>query len=96
MEEKFIVAWEQARQKAEALGVKIRPVPREKALELARRCLSGSRDSEGFAQLQKLGRLELTLEALAVQKAYTGLFSDEEANNALMRLMDAGYTFRSI
>ena len=93
MEEKFVIAWEQARQKAAALGVKFRPVPRENALELARRCLSGSRDSEGFAQLQKLGKLELSLEALAVEKAYTALFSDDQANNALMRLMDAGYRF---
>ena len=65
----------------------------QNAVETARRVLSGSRDSEGFGQLQRLGRLELSLEALAVQKAYTALFSDEEVNNALMRLLDAGYKF---
>ena len=91
MEEKFISAWEQARKRAEDLGVRMRPVERQKAVETARRVLSGSRDSEGFGQLQRLGRLELSLEALAVQKAYTALFSDEEVNNALMRLLDAGY-----
>ena len=36
---------------------------------------------------------ELSLEALAVKKPYTTLFTDEEANNALMRLLDAGYSF---
>ena len=38
---------------------------------------------------------ELSLEALAVKKQYTGLFSDEEANNALTRLLDAGYRFKA-
>jgi hypothetical protein len=31
------------------------------------------------------------LEALAVDKRYTALFTDEEANNALVRLLSAGY-----
>ncbi len=93
MEEKFILAWENAREKAQALGVKIRPVPREQALEAAHRCLSGHRDSEGFGHLQRLGRLELSLEALAVQKSYTALFTDEQVNNALSRLLDSGYRF---
>lgn len=91
MEEKFIIAWENARKAAEALGVRMRPVAKEKALETAKRCLSGSRDSEGFAHLQKLGRLDLSLESLAVKKEYTALFSDEQVNQALMRLLDAGY-----
>jgi len=38
-------------------------------------------------------RLDLSLEALAVKKEFTGLFSDEEANNALDRLLSAGYRF---
>lgn len=93
MEEKFIAAWEQARQAAEQLGIRIRSVDRSGALQQAKRVLSGNRDSEGFGQLQKAGRLDLSLEALAVKKAYTALFSDEEVNNALMRLLDAGYRF---
>ena len=93
MEEKFVIAWEKARQTAEGLGIKMRPIPREKALETAMRNLSGNRDSDGFAQLQKSGRLDLSLEALAVQKAYTALFTDDQVNNALMRLLDAGYRF---
>ena len=88
-----MIAWEKARQTAEGLGVKMRPIPREKALETAMRNLSGNRDSDGFAQLQRVGRLDLSLEALAVQKAYTALFTDDQVNNALMRLLDAGYRF---
>ena len=36
---------------------------------------------------------ELSLEALAVDKRFTALFTDEEANNALMRLLGAGHRF---
>lgn len=91
MEQKFILAWEKARNEAAALGVRMRPVENSKALEIARRLLSGNRDSEGFGALQRLGRLDLSLEALAIHKAYTALFTDEQVNNALARLLDAQY-----
>lgn len=91
MEEKFVKAWEKARQEATALGVRLRP--ETLSLTLAKKQLGGHRDSDGFGLLAQKGRLDLSLEALAIQKAYTALFTDEEANTALMRLLDAGYTF---
>ena len=91
MEKKFTEAWAAARQKAEALGVKMRPV--EDGLKQAHRCLSGHRESDGFFLLAQKGHLELSLEALAVDRRFTSLFTDQEANNALIRLMDAGYAF---
>lgn len=94
MEQKFIQAWASAREKAAGLGVRMRPVAAEEAMKNAHRLLSGSRTSDGFAQLADMGRLELSLEALAVDKRFTGLFTDEEANIALMRLLDAGYLFK--
>lgn len=90
MEEKFLAALESARQKSDALGVRIRPVT---DINTAHRVLSGHRESDGFYKLADLRRLDLSLEALAVKKQFTGLFTDEEANNALTRLLDAGYTF---
>ena len=93
MEQKFIAAWAAARQKAESLGVKMRPVSEEDALKNARRALSGSRLSDGFNQLQAKGHLELSLEALVIDKRFTALFTDEEANEALLRLLEAGYRF---
>ena len=93
MEAKFIAAWSSAREKAGALGVKMRPVPAEEAMKAAHRCLSGRRLSDGFNALKEKGRLELTLEALAIDQRYTGLFTDEEANEALTRLLEAGYLF---
>ncbi len=90
MEEKFLAALETARKQAETLGVRIRPVADMKA---ARRSLSSHKESDGFFQLADKNRLDLSLEALAVKKQFTALFSDEEANNALTRLLSAGYRF---
>ena len=90
MEEKFLAAVEAARTQAEKLGVRIRPVA---DMNAAHRILSGHRESDGFGALADKGRLDLTLEALAVKKQFTSLFTDEEANNALDRLLFNGYKF---
>ena len=89
MEEKFIAAWEDNRAKAEKLGVRMCPLD----VKGARRILSGTRLSDGFSLLAQKGALKLSLEALAVNKRFTSLFSDEEANEALQRLLEAGYRF---
>ena len=89
MEEKFIAAWELNREKAAALGVRMRPLD----VKGAKRCLSGSRLSDGFGDLADKGQLKLSLEALVVDKRFTALFTDEEANEALSRLLEAGYRF---
>ncbi len=93
MEEKFIAAWAAARSKAEGLGIRMRPVAPEAALKTAHRTLSGSRLSDGFNGLLGMGKLELSLEALVIDKRFTPLFSDEECNEALTRLLEAGYRF---
>ena len=89
MEEKFIAAWEQNRAAALLLGIRMRPLD----LKTAKRTLSGSRLSDGFSELAAKGQLKLSLEALAIDKRFTGLFSDEEANEALGRRLEAGYRF---
>ena len=53
MEEKFLYALEENRQKAEGLGARIRPVTE---LQQAHRCLSGNRESDGFNLLAQKGR----------------------------------------
>lgn len=93
MEEKFIAAWLANREKAARIGVRMRPVAPEEAMKTAHRWLSGHRESDGFNILADKHHLELSLEALAVDKRFTGLFSDEEANTALIRLLNAGYRF---
>ena len=94
MEQKFAAAWAANRTKAEALGVKMRPVEAGEALKSAKRILSGNRLSDGFNLLQAKGQLGLSLEALVVDKRFTALFTDEEANEALMRLLEVGYNFK--
>lgn len=89
MEKQFLAALASAREEAAALGVRQRPV----TLEDARRLLSGRRLSDGFSRLAQLNRLDLTLEALAVDRRFTALFSDDQANEALSRLLEAGYRF---
>ena len=87
MEEKFIAAWESNRSAALLLGIRMRPLD----LKGAKHILSGNRLSDGFNELKTKNQLKLSLEALAVDKRFTSLFTDEEANEALSRLLEAGY-----
>ena len=89
MEEKFIAAWENNRSGALLCGIRMRPLD----VKGAKRVLSGTRLSDGFNDLKAKGQLKLSLEALVIDKRFTALFTDEEANEALMRLLDAGYKF---
>ena len=89
MEEKFIAAFEQNRAAALLLGIRMRPLD----LKGAKRILTGTRLSDGFNDLAAKGQLKLSLEALVVDKRFTALFTDEEANEALMRLLSAGHRF---
>ena len=89
MEEKFIAAFESNRAAANLMGIRMRPLD----VKGARRILSGSRLSDGFNELKAKNALKLSLEALVIDKRFTALFTDEEANEALMRLLEAGYRF---
>ena len=89
MEEKFIAAWENNRAAALLLGIRMRALD----VKGAKRILSGSRLSDGFNDLAAKGQLKLSLEALVIDRRFTALFTDEEANEALSRLLDAGYRF---
>lgn len=89
MEQKFIAAWEQSRAAANLMGIRMRALD----VKGAKRVLTGSRLSDGFNELAAKGALKYSLEALVVDKRFTVLFTDEEANEALMRLLEAGYRF---
>ena len=60
MEQKFVKAWAENRARAGQLGVRMRPVAEDDALKWARRCLSGSRPSDGFDALADRNRLDLS------------------------------------
>jgi len=87
MEEKFIAAWESNRAAAALMGIRMRPLD----VKGAKRILSGNRLSDGFNELAQKGQLKLSLEALVIDKRFTSLFTDEEANEALSRLLEAGF-----
>ena len=89
MEEKFIAAWESNRAAAGLMGIRMRQLD----LKTAKRTLSGTRLSDGFNDLKSKNALTLSLEALVIDKRFTALFTDEEANEALTRLLEAGYRF---
>ena len=91
MEQKFITAWKNNREAAARIGVRMRPVEDGEAMRNAHRCLTSHRLSDGFSILSDKKRLDLSLEALVIDKRFTELFSDEEANEALGRLLDAGF-----
>lgn len=93
MEQKFIAAWQSNRAAASLMGIRMRPIDEKEALKNAKRILSGNRLSDGFNDLAAKGQLKLSLEALVIDKRFTGLFTDEEANEALSRLLEAGYRF---
>ena len=66
MEEKFVEAWMKARETAQRMGVRLRPMEAEDAMRQAHYCLRGHRESDGFRILADKRHLECTLEALAV------------------------------
>lgn len=94
MEEKFLRAWANALDACDALGVRTKRTRENLTLANAKRILSGRRCSDEFAALESMGRLELSLENLVLKSSFGALFSDLEANNALSRLLEAGYDFK--
>ncbi len=95
LEVRFAAAWANCWTKMDALGIataRMRKQAQEQgALTAAHRILSGRRCSDGFSALAEKGALKLSLEALILEPVWGGLFTDEEANEALCRLMEAGY-----
>ena len=96
-EDGFLAAREAQWTAMEALGIPTVRMRNEAqklgAAEAARRCLSGRRCSDGFDRLAQAGQLKLSLEALALEPAWGSLFTDDQANEAVARLMEAGYDF---
>ena len=58
----------------------------------AARLLAASNISDGFAELQMRGRLDLTVEALVLEKGWTNYFDPALINQARRRLLAARYT----
>lgn len=69
----------------------LRMVQERGGVEAARHLLDGSTPHEGFARLWELGRLDLSVEALACEDRFRPLFSEAQCECARGRLADFGY-----
>ena len=63
-------------------------------LETARTLLASTTVSDGFSALWRCGRLDLTVEALALKPPWCTLFTTEQLAIARKRLLDLGYIER--
>lgn len=62
-----------------------------RGVETARRLIPSI--SDGYAELWRRGRLDLTVEALILREPWRRLFSQDELLSAWMRLSESGYGF---
>ena len=58
----------------------------------AKRLLASNHYSEGLTRLWVLKRLDISMEALVLQKQWGGLFTAEELAEAKKRLVGLGYS----
>ena len=63
-------------------------------LSAAKQLLSGNKLSDGFVRLWEEQRLDLSVEALALQEPWSALFAPEELAEAQRRLDGAEYDWR--
>lgn len=61
----------------------------------ARKLLGSAHISDGFTSLWEASRLDLTVEALVLQKRFSSLFTDEELDVARRRLREFGFPLPS-
>ena len=96
-EVRFAQAWAACWSEMDRLGIPTSRMRQQTeqlgACAAAHRILTGRHCSDGFDQLARLERWELSLEALALKPQWGPLFSDEEANEAIHRLLEAGCHF---
>lgn len=95
LEQEFTARWTACCEEMQRLGIPARrmlsAIGAQGALPAARRILGGRRCSDGFDALAARELLSLSLEALAAGKRFGPLFTDAEVNEALARLLEAGY-----
>lgn len=61
------------------------------ALGACRKLINDNNPSEGFTKLWELGRMDLTVEAVALRPLYKALFTQAERLKARGRLEEYGY-----
>lgn len=69
-------------------------VSNEGGLKTARKLLATAEPSDGFTELWKNHRLDLTMECLVLKPKYHSLFTDQEVEIARERLASYGFSIR--
>lgn len=86
-------AWEAWRSEAGYIWRRFKPMVRAYgAVGTAKRQVVKPGISPGFQKLKDAGRLDLTIEALVLERDYLPLFSEAERSAARKRLRESGYT----
>lgn len=62
-------------------------------VKTAKEILRKGKVSDGFETLQQAGLIELTMEAMIIDKKYGELFTDDEVNSCYELLCEHGYYF---
>ena len=95
LEAAFTAAAENTMQKAEALGLDSASLraqcEKHGAAACLKRCIQRGQEIPLSRELTAAGQTGLRLEALAVESRFAELFTDEEINACLERLIEAGY-----
>ena len=95
LEAAFTAAAENTMQKAEALGLDSASLraqcEKHGADACLERCIQRGQEIPLSRELTAAGQTGLRLEALAVESRFAELFTDEEINACLERLIEAGY-----
>lgn len=69
-------------------------VSNEGGIKTARKLLATAEPSDGFAELWRNHRLDLTMENLVLQPQYHSLFTDQEIEIARERLASYGFSIK--
>ncbi len=66
-------------------------VEKNGGVRTAKSYISRNQTSEGFEKLQMCGKLNLSMEAVVVDKKYAELFTDDEVNSCFVLLCEYGF-----
>jgi hypothetical protein len=86
--------YDEARAEGYQAGYFLKMLAEHGGVATAKQLINSSTPSEGFARLWELGRLDLTVEALALEPEWRALFTREELQRAETRLREYGWNSR--
>jgi 5-methylcytosine-specific restriction protein A len=74
----------------------IKMIERHGAVDACKRLISSSQPSDGFTKLYEAGRLDLSVEAIALEPEWAGQFGETERQRCRKRLEQVGYRLEPV